>query len=307
MPMTQAELDSFYEAIVVKVRARGGVCAITSGMACIEFGVAQTTKDCDLLCEPRGARILLKAIGSTELMTSRSSYRGRLSPPLDSRWLGGGWTSHFYWKAAEAEAYLDVFGIAPRGSAPWAAELRGLYASPHTVAEMKRTDRERDWPFATALGANMLDAGDSRGWLHIFDFRTLARLVKRVPCPREIVEKRPVLGLALRRDRRLEHALHVEKLYWSALDRVRLRVYERAVRPYAAAVRRARMPKDASLELQHEVRLELARSLLPRNPLREYGLPALVRDARAAVTRLVPGAEMDFLPDVAENFRSVIE
>lgn len=306
MQLTQAELDSFYESIVLSVRAKGGVCAITSGMACIAFGVAQTTKDCDVLCEPRSARILLDLIGSTELLTARSNYRGSLSPPLDGRWLRGGWTSHFSWKARGAEAYLDVFGVAPRGSTPWTAELKGLYVSPHTVAEMKRTDREKDWPFATALGSNMLDAGDARGWLHIFDAATLRRLIKRVPCPQEIVDRRPVLGLARRRDKLLEHAIHVEKVYWNALDRARMRVYERALRPYAAAVRKARIPKDASLRFQHEARLECARPLLPHNPLREYGLPALVRDARVSVVRLIPGARMDFLPDVAENFRSLI-
>ncbi len=306
MQLTQAALDSFYEGIVVRVRAKGGVCAITSGMACIEFGVAQTTKDCDLLCEPSSARILLNAIESTELMAARCSYRGNLSPPLDARWLRGGWTSHFSWKARGAEAYLDVFGVPPRGSTPWAAELRGLYANPHTVAEMKRTDREKDWPFATALGSNMLDAGDSRGWLHIFDVRTLRSLLRRIPCPPEIVARRPTLGLALRGDKRLEHAVHVEKVFWNALDRARLRVYERAVRPYAAAVRRARIPKDAGLKLQHELRLECARRLLPRNPLGEHGLPTLVHDARESVRVLVPGGNLDFLPDVAENFRSLI-
>jgi hypothetical protein len=32
--------------------------------------------------------------------------------------LRGGWTSHFVWDAAGAEAYLDIFGVAPRGSSP---------------------------------------------------------------------------------------------------------------------------------------------------------------------------------------------
>lgn len=306
MRLTQAELDQFYERIVVSVRARGGVCAITSGMACIEFGVAQTTKDCDVLCEPRSARILLDVIGSAELMGSCCRYRGNLSPPLDARWLRGGWTSHFFWKARGAEAYLDVFGVAPRGSSPWAAELRGLYAHPHTVAEMKRTDREKDWPFATALGSMMLSAGDARGWLHIFDVTTLRRLIKRIPCPQEIVALRPALGLALRRDKRLEHVVHVEKVYWSALDRARLRVYERAVRPYAAAVRKALTPRDASLELQHETRRERARRLLPKSPLRDHGLPALVHDARKSVVTLVPGANLEYLPEVADNFASLI-
>jgi hypothetical protein len=33
--ISQAERDRFYENLVSTVRANGGVCAITSGMACV--------------------------------------------------------------------------------------------------------------------------------------------------------------------------------------------------------------------------------------------------------------------------------
>ena len=46
----QAELDRFFERLVTMVQTQGGVLAITSGMACVHYGVAQATKDCDLLC-----------------------------------------------------------------------------------------------------------------------------------------------------------------------------------------------------------------------------------------------------------------
>ena len=48
--MNQAELHLFYEELVRKLRDQGVVCAITSGLACVHYGVAETTKDCDLLC-----------------------------------------------------------------------------------------------------------------------------------------------------------------------------------------------------------------------------------------------------------------
>jgi hypothetical protein len=121
-------------------------------MACVAFGVAQATKDCDLLCVPDSAAEFLKLLGEADLKGQAPHYRGHLTAPLDSRWLRGGWTSHFVWGTPEGEAFLDVFGIAPHGSTPWELEVQGLYAGLHTVAEMKRTNRERDWPFATALG-----------------------------------------------------------------------------------------------------------------------------------------------------------
>jgi hypothetical protein len=125
MPLSYAELEKFYEGLVARARRRGIACAITSGMACVTYGVAQATQDCDLLCAPDAAGKFLSLLGEASLHGQLPSYRGHLTPPLDARWLRGGWTSHFVWDAAGAQAYLDIFGVAPRGSSPWEAELRG--------------------------------------------------------------------------------------------------------------------------------------------------------------------------------------
>ena len=59
-----AELEAFFTNLVATAQSRGITCAITSGMACVHFGVAATTKDCDVLCEAgksddfRGFKIL---------------------------------------------------------------------------------------------------------------------------------------------------------------------------------------------------------------------------------------------------------
>jgi hypothetical protein len=175
MPLSYAELEQFYESLVARARRRGIVCAITSGMACVALGVAQATKDCDLLCAPDAAGKLLDLLGETSLHGQLPRYRSHITPPLDARWMRGGWTSHFVWNATGAEAYLDIFGAAPRGSSPWETELQGFYAGPHTVAEMKRTNREKDWPFVTALGVKLLETGDPRGWLHLFNWDVLTQ------------------------------------------------------------------------------------------------------------------------------------
>ena len=164
MPLSYAELEQFYEGLVTRARRQGIACAITSGMACVAYGVAQATQDCDLLCAPDAAGKLLDLLAEASLHGQLPGYRGHLTPPLDARWLRGGWTSHFVWDAAGAEAYLDIFGVVPRGSSPWEAELQGFYAGPHTVAQMKRTNRGEDWPFVTVLGVKLLEAGDPRGW-----------------------------------------------------------------------------------------------------------------------------------------------
>ena len=180
--ISQAELDRFFERLVTTVQTQGGVCAITSGMACVQYGVASATKDCDLLCSADSAGQLLNVLRVTSLYGVGCAYRGHLTPPLDPRWLRGGWTSHFHWDLGDAAAYLDVFGVAPRASSFWITEAAGTLTGMHIVAEMKRTDRPKDWPFATALGVKLLEDGDSRGWLHIFDVATLRECSRGSHC-----------------------------------------------------------------------------------------------------------------------------
>src|SRR6267378_1047200 len=216
--MTPVELHSFYEDLVRQLRGRGVVCAITSGLACVHYGVAETTKDCDLLCHTSSVGDLLELLIETQIAGADCRYRGNISPPLDARWHRGGWTSHFEWGAEPGVVTLDVFGHALRESFPWVQELFGLYASPQTVAEMKRTNRDKDWAFITALGVRMLEADDARGWLHIFNSDTMLEWVGKQPCSPDLVERRPALKLAQQRDARLAGALNAERKFWEELD-----------------------------------------------------------------------------------------
>lgn len=302
MALSYAELEKFYEGLVVKLRERGVICAITSGMACVSYGVAQTTKDCDMLCDPKMADCFLQLLLETELEGVLPLYRSHITPPLDTRWLQGGWTSHFVWEAEGTEAYLDVFGVAPRASSPWEADVRGFYASPHTVAEMKRTDRAKDWPFATVLGVKLLEAHDHRGWLHIFNRDVLLQSLGKLACPPEMVARRPVLGLAIAGDERLELALKGEMEFWHRLDRLRMRVHERAVRPYMLAVKRDARSDAPDLILQHQCRVEHAARILAVNPLRDYGIERLITEARAETVKYAPAGSLGWLPDVGGSF-----
>lgn len=302
MPLGFAELERFYQDLVVQARERGVVCAITSGMACVTFGVAATTKDCDLLCAPGAARKLFGLLCEVPLAGCLPSYRGKLSAPLHERWLRGGWTSHFVWGAAEAEAYLDIFGVPPRGTSRWEQELEGFYVSRHTVAEMKRTNRERDWPYVSALGGQMIEAGDARGWLHVFDHDLLLALIRTASPPLSVIKRRPVLGLAIKGDSRLRAALHAEVQFWNELDRIRITIYQNAVRPYLQAVRRSLLPAGTPLPVQHAIRVRCAEAHLPPYPLADYGIEKLIDEARAAVAELVHADHLAWLPDVREHF-----
>lgn len=300
--MIQAELERFFEGLVERVRSQGAVCAITSGMACVRFGVAVATKDCDVLCLPDNAAIFFDTLVATQLGDASCRYRGHMTAPLDARWLRGGWTAHFMWGGESSDARLDVFGVAPRASAAWDAEMQGLYVGLHTVAEMKRTDREKDWPFATGLGAKLLRSGDLRGWLHIFDHDLLVELADRVPLPPEVVTRRPVLRLLESRNPVLEVALKAEVEFWSRLDKRRLQIYRNASRAYTSAVKADPGSDGLDLRGQHQVRVEHALRLLAMNPLREHGLDRLAAEARAEVARFFPAESLEWLPDVRPNF-----
>lgn len=299
--MTYTELEAFYHDLVRRARERGVTCAITSGMACVHYGVAQTTKDCDLLCDPKLADAFLGLITETDLNGAMPSYRGNLSPPLDRRWLEGGWTSHFVWETEDGDgAYLDIFGVPPRASAPWEKEIEGFYSSRHTVAEMKRTDRDKDWPFATALGEQMLEAGDEQGWLHVFDVSTLLSLNRSVPPPLALQEKRPVLSLlADTNPDEIELAIRAEKEFWHQLDAVRVKVLKEALRPYVVAVRKDPNGKAPSLKTQHEVRLEKAKEVLNPNALTDYGHRRMAEEARERAEKFLPAGSHPWLPDVS--------
>ena len=84
--MTYVEIESFFTGLIATAQARG----ITSGMACVHYGVAATTKDCDVLCACASADQFLDLIDETPVRGLRATYRGHLSPPLDARWLRAG-------------------------------------------------------------------------------------------------------------------------------------------------------------------------------------------------------------------------
>jgi hypothetical protein len=76
MPMkhSRSPLDQFYHGLLRRLRRKGVPCAITGGLACVEFGVVEHTEDCDLVCAPAAAETLLATLAA-----SNRSFSGALS------------------------------------------------------------------------------------------------------------------------------------------------------------------------------------------------------------------------------------
>ena len=84
--------DEFFLQLLDRLNDAGCPCAITGGLACVEFGIVEHTSDCDVLCRPEKAEVLLTVLSESEWNGKGCQFRGSMSAPLAAAWLEGGWT-----------------------------------------------------------------------------------------------------------------------------------------------------------------------------------------------------------------------
>jgi len=299
----QPNLDDFYAGILAQLRDKGVPCAITGGLACVEFGVTEHTEDCDMICAAENAETLLKVLEKTGYGGVGCQYR-KSSPPLDARWLLGGYTAHFHWPTSvSAKPFLDVFSVPPRVSSPWEKEMVGRFAGMHTVAEMKRTRRRKDWDQATALGLAMLRARDPRGWLHIFDADVLQAILKTQAPGLVELKQRPALQLAKSGSPLLGRVIQTEIEFWSHLDKIRLKMYQDNHDEYGRRVLKIPSHKSIRLVAQHEQRVKIAEKYLPEHPFEDYGIDRMVDEAMQATALGLDSIILQYLPQVKSHFQ----
>jgi hypothetical protein len=291
--------DEFFLQLLDKLHEAGCPCAITGGLACVEFGIVEHTSDCDVLCRPEKAEDLLRVLAESEWLGKGCLFRGSMSAPLATAWLEGGWTSHFSWGE---QVYLDVFGAPPRIAQPWSMDTPGPYASRDQVASMKRTRRLKDWGQATALGLQMLQAGQQKGWLHLFDPQVMQDAWREAPPSAKLVKLRPALQLVGEQSRLLARVVRTEIEFWTELDRLRIRAFTNAVKPYAALVRGHQGLDTLSLIEQNKVRLECAERALPKSPLTAERISEMTLEAKELVGVGLSPEILDFLPAVGPDF-----
>jgi len=279
----------FYRTFQGLLRGRGIAGVLTSGMACVEYGLQQNTKDTDWIVAPADMNRLVALFGELEHGISganwRISYRGLFGAPLEAEYLAGGWTSHVaaFEQPESAERHLDFFGRPPRVGESWRTDAVAGIASRDIVARMKKTDRPKDWPLVNALAIQSHYAGDPGAVVHLRDPDILreswhqAAVTHRDSAARE----RPLLRvLDAIDDLRLERLLLVEEMLWQCVNRERYLVYQRAWKDFYRAWQRDRVGEWPTSEafLQQHRRVCHA--------VREHGLPAAplgTVDARQAV------------------------
>jgi hypothetical protein len=127
--------------------AAGPVAALGSGQAVVYYRIAIMSKDGDWIIQETEAacRQVL------EVLTQHgASYRP--GAPLDPRWLGGGWSSHFeFFDEKRRRVRCDFFSRPPRVSRQRLDRLfqapadRLLVVDRESLIRMKRTQRAKDY------------------------------------------------------------------------------------------------------------------------------------------------------------------
>jgi hypothetical protein len=293
----------FFTSLLRELNNRNIRHTVIGGRAAIHYKLAEFTKDYDLSVSSDAGNELVDILSTLPKPVVRVSYRLGLSAPLSQVWGAKGWTSHVEitshseQKGGETDR-LDLFLSLPR-VASTLTEVTPHYHL-HTLAETKKTQREKDWSFVEAFGRKILEAGNPSGFIHLFDANYLREMMKRGRKPSEgVLTLRPSLMTLIKGDPKLELALLVEKTFWQKYDRERLSLYRGMGKQYWSNVRLAAPEMvGQSLAVQHERLLGIAQEHLPRDPFGETS----VRDVTQKIVSSLQGSfspqALEYIPNL---------
>lgn len=310
----QTPLD-FLNTLRVDLRTSGIRFAITSGMACVHYGLQQTTKDSDWIVPPdqaEGVRnLFIRHEASLPPWVVR--YRSIFAAPLEAEWIAGGWTSHLSVRTEGGgpDHHVDFFGRPPRVK-HWTADASDPdFADRDTVTRMKKTDRDRDWPIVGGLASQSFARNDSQAVLHLQAVAPLRRAWATTPfAARETAcTARPLLAAIDRtaNDDRLEFLVRAERIVWESVNRGRYGLYQTAWKAFYRRWQQAEdcpWPRSMAFADQHAFVVEAARRHdLPPAPLTAGARVAVYEAglARAAVlANLEPSEIATLAPPIEE-------
>ncbi|MBE7501813.1 MAG: hypothetical protein HS113_16220 [Verrucomicrobiales bacterium] len=307
----------FLKIFAGQLRSAGIPFAITSGMACVHYGLQQNTKDSDWIIPADALERLRELLAKLEgeLPPWRVSYRQIFGAPLDAEYMQHGWTSHLtVWdNAASVEHKVDIFSKPPRVQAHEIEADSDGWVTRHVVAQMKRTDRDKDWPILHGLGQQLWERNNPLGLLHLT--RPDALTTAWQTCPDEVrsplAARRPllrVLDAAPPPPRpQLERWLLLERMVWERVNQAR---YDRFTRAWKRFHRQWRgdedwdWPNAEPFWLQHRYLADaVRRHQLPPDPLaglRPEQLVAAALEEVATVAHATRNEIDQVLPPVEE-------
>lgn len=264
-----APMRNTYFDLTEEFNAEGRIVALASGQAVVFYRLALMSKDGDWILRetPEACRRVLDVL-------EKYGARYRPGAPLDVRWLGGGWSSHFEFSDPQGRRIrCDFLSRPPRVSSE---EVNALFVSAQApdpmlvvgvepLIRMKQTQRAKDYPVIGEL-ARLLPP---------------EREIELTTDPDRILALAPAHGGATsrlpvqvaraggsREDIIIALAREVDRLQQE--DRARLERYRTASEPYLRELQAARIG-DLELPYAQERICEIAERMLPYNPLETGG------------------------------------
>jgi len=241
---------------------------LSSGQAVVLHRLAVMSKDGDwILRESESA--LAHVLATLECRGARYRY----GAPLDVRWMRGGWSAHFEFRAESLRVRTDFVTRPPRLDADDLAALwREQTASaipvvdPRRLIELKKTNREKDYAVIGEL-ARLL--GDPREqFLASRSARDILALAAANPeLARGLAASRPVLARIEAGIDAVESALDAERRALIRANEQRLRRYMAAADAWAARWPSVEAEIDGlPLSRAHEIVAARATVVLPFEP-----------------------------------------
>jgi hypothetical protein len=263
-------MENPYLRLHGEFRAAGAEVLISSGQACVIFGLAAFSKDGDWIIREneRSCAAVLKVLG-------QHSAGYRLGAPLAPDWLRLGLTSHFEFQtSAGFRMRVDFCSRPPRVpdvERMWQRAIRAKGADVvdvESLAQLKLTRRWRDYTMVGALAevAGLERNAPELALSYLQDYELLAKAARKWPaqaaaCGREAVRllragaprARVVAAIAIEQDARMQ------------ADRRRVDALRKKLARYArdfAKLRTAWRRSGAGLSDQHRQLVAKARILL---------------------------------------------
>lgn len=238
---------------------------LSSGQAVVLYRLAIMSKDGDWILREDE-----EALAHVLDVLGQRGARYRFGAPLDVRWLAGGWSSHLEHRQEGLRLRTDFVTRPPRMSAE---QLDETWRHPvdqgvpviglEELAEIKKTNREKDYPVIGELARRMNDPRSQL--LYSRSSRDLDRLAVDFPeALEETLSERPLLSKLGKGREVVERALDEERREMIRANEERLARYTSAAQEWAAIWPEiSKATVDCPLAEAHVMLAERAESVLP--------------------------------------------
>ena len=258
-------MDNLYFELTREFNQLGPTAVLSSGQAVVYYRLAIMSKDGDWI-----VRETADACAHVRSVLSQYGARQRPSAPLDVRWLGGGWSSHFeFFDSRQRRLRCDFVSRPPRvPDEAVAAMFHGpvsseplLVVDREVLIRLKQTARAKDYAVIGEL-ARQLPPHQEIQWTT--DVDRLLELSALVAGPSSRPSVQAARSGAGRSGVVAALALEVDALQQS--DSRRLVRYQAAAESYLHEFRQAALDR-LPLAQAHDAACRLAEAWLPPQPV----------------------------------------